>query len=116
MKYALGLVLTLTLAFAVGLDGTAQEKDKKGGDKAVTLKGTITCSKCDLGETTACGNVIQVKEGDKTVVYYFADNGAKEPYHAKICKSPLKGSVTGVVSEKDKKKTITPAKDGVKFD
>jgi hypothetical protein len=116
MKLAFSLTLGLVmlgLITSVGVQG--QEKDK-GKDKTVTLKGIITCTKCDLGETTECGHVIKVKENEKDVLYYFVDKGAAEKYHAKICTSPAKGSVTGTTGEKDKKKTITPAKDGVKYD
>ncbi len=113
MKFTFGLVLTVALAALVGFG--VQAEDKKGDAKPVTLKGTITCSKCDLGETKVCGNVIQVKEGGKTTTYYFVDKGAKEKYHGKVCRSPAEGSVTGVVSTKDKKHYITPGKDGVKF-
>jgi hypothetical protein len=106
-KVMLGLVVGCAMVLAV----QAEEKDKK-----VTLKGEITCTKCGLSETKACGNAIQVKEDGKTVTYYFNDKGKASPYHGKICTAPKNGSVTGVVSEKDKKKFITPDKDGVKFD
>ncbi len=109
LRLLLGLVAVLGLTIAVH----SEEKDKP---KEVTLKGTICCSKCELGETPACGNAIKVKEGDKEVVYYFKDKGRSEPYHKEICSGPKKGSVKGVVSEKDKKKYITPTKDGVKYE
>ena len=111
MKAAWTLVIALVAVFALVVGARAEEKGKE-----VTLKGTIVCTKCELGETDDCGNAIKVKEGDKDVIYYFKDEGKKEKYHGKICQAPAAGSVTGVVSEKDKKKWITPAKDGVKFD
>ena len=95
-------------------DEQKDKADKK--DKEVTLKGTIVCTKCELGETSDCANAIKVKEDGKDVVYYFDDNGKAEKYHATICTEPRKGSVTGVVTTKDKKKYIKPKKDGVKFD
>lgn len=112
MKTSLRMVLGLVAVLGLTVALHSQEKDKK----EKTLKGTICCSKCELGETPACGNAIKVKEGDKEVVYYFDDKGRSEKYHGKICSGPAKGSVTGVVSEKDKKKYITPSKDGVKFE
>lgn len=116
MKFATSLVLGLLMVGLVSVGVQGQEKDKKQPDKAVTLKGTITCTKCDTGETDKCGHVIKVKEGDKTISYYFIDKGAAEKYHPTVCNEAKKGSVTGAVGEKDKKKTITPTKDGVKFD
>lgn len=109
VKMAVGLVLCIGLAsFAV-----SEEKEKP---KEVTLKGTFVCTKCELGETDDCANAIKVKVDDKDVIYYLKDNAKKEKYHGKFCTKPAKGSVTGVVSEKDKKKFITPSKDGVKLD
>jgi hypothetical protein len=110
MRTLLGLMAVFALVVS------ARGEDKKADDKPVTLKGTICCTKCELGETAACGNAIKVKEGGKDVIYYFMDKGKMEKYHGKICQAPAAGSVTGVVTEKDKKKWITPAKDGVKFD
>jgi hypothetical protein len=115
MKVANRALLGVFVIGAVVLFARAED-DKKPDAKSVTLKGTIVCSKCELGETPACGQAIKVKADDKEVIYYFVDKAGKEPYHGTVCKSPTVGSVTGVVSEKDKKKFITPDKDGVKFD
>lgn len=107
IRVLLGLFVLIGLTFTV----VAADKGKE-----VTLKGTIVCSKCELGETDDCGQAIKVKKGDKEVVYFFIDGGKSAKYHGKICQSPAKGSVTGVVSEKEKKMYITPSKDGVKFE
>lgn len=112
MKAAWSVLLALLAVCFLVAGLQAQEKD----GKEVTLKGTFVCPKCELGETDKCANAIKVKEGGKDVVYYFDDKGAKEPYHKEFCKEPKAGSVKGVVSEKDGKKIIKPAKDGVKFD
>ncbi len=116
-KTALRLGLGLAIVGVLVLSARAAD-EKKEEKKEVTLKGTLTCSKCDLGETKACGTVIKVKEGGKDVVYYFKDEGKKEKYHGEICTGAKAGSVTGVVTEdeKEKKKFITPSKDGVKID
>jgi hypothetical protein len=108
MKFVATLVLAVA-AVAVSLTST-----RAADEKEVTLKGTILCAKCELKETKACANAIRVKEEGKDVVYYFKDKGAKEPYHKACCAAPVEGSVKGVVAEKDGKKWITPAKDGVK--
>ena len=116
MKTALSMLAGLAMVLMLSLVVTAEEKEKK----EVTLKGDITCAKCTLkveGQDT-CATVIKVKEGDKDVIYLFIDEGKKEPYHKEFCttKGGKKGSVTGVVSEKDGKKYIKPEKDGVKFE
>jgi hypothetical protein len=100
----------------LGVVVALQAAEEKKADKEVTLKGTICCTKCELNETTDCGNAIKVKEDGKDVIYYFDDKGKAEKYHEGICGEPKKGSVTGVVTTKDKKKYIKPKKDGVKFD
>jgi hypothetical protein len=85
---------------------TAQARPDK---EEKTLKGTITCAKCDLGVEAKCATVIKVKEDGKDVVYYFDAKGDKAN-HGKICKSPKEGSVTGTVAEKDGKKVVTVSK------
>jgi hypothetical protein len=74
-------------------------------DEEKTLKGTITCAKCDLKKEAKCATVIKVKEGDKDVVYYF-DTDSHRKNHREICTTPKEGTVTGKVSEKDGKKMV----------
>src|SRR5262249_41367354 len=76
-------VLGLALALVVGV----QAQD----DKEVTLKGTITCAKCDLKKESSCMTVIKVKEGDKDVVYYF-DKDSHKKNHKQICQEAKEGS------------------------
>src|SRR5438105_10115277 len=94
-----------TLALVVFL-GTSAAEDKKEDAKEVTLKGTITCAKCDLDIEKKCATVIKVKEKDKDVIYYFDDASGKKN-HGKVCKTPMKGTVKGTVKEDGKKKVIT---------
>lgn len=96
---ALALVAVLALVVSV----KAEEK------KEVTLKGTITCAKCDLKEADKCATVIKVTEGDEKGVYYF-DAKSHKANHKTICQTPMEGTVTGTVSEKDGKKIITVTK------
>jgi hypothetical protein len=80
-------------------------------DKEVTLQGKIMCAKCalNLNGIRKCTTCIQVKEGDKDVVYLFLDKGMKEAYHHEICGGGAKeGTVTGTVFEKDGMKWIKP--------
>lgn len=81
-------------------------------EAAKALEGKLVCTKCTLGETAKCGHALKVKEGDKEVVYYVADKGGKEKYHGKVCPpdSEAAAKVTGKVTEKDGKKTITEPK------
>ena len=74
-------------------------------DKEVTLKGSITCGKCDLKVDKKCATVIVVKKGDKETVYYFDPAGHKK-YHGDVCTAAKAGSVTGVVSKAGKKNII----------
>jgi hypothetical protein len=96
-------VLLLGLGLAVGFLGTATAEDKAG--KEVTLKGTITCAKCDLGVEKKCATVMQVKKGDKETLYYF-DKDSNKKYHGDTCKEAKKGMVTGTVTDDGKKKVI----------
>ena len=96
----------ITLA---GVGNTIVAQDKK--DEKKTLEGTLTCTKCALGETDKCGHALIVKEGDKKVNYYLIDKGGKEPYHAACCTADVPGTkVTGKIAEKDKKKVIEEPK------
>ena len=108
--WAVALGLVAVLAMAVSL----QAADKGDKDKAeVTLKGTLVCGKCALKETDDCTNVLQVKEGDKTVNYYIDDEGKGAEYHKAICQAGKAGkpfTVTGAVTEKDGKKHIKASK------
>ena len=94
--FAIPLLFAFCAAFSVG----AEE---------VTLKGKITCAKCDLGVADKCATVVVVKENDKDVVYYFdADSHKKD--HKDTCKAAKEGSVTGEVSKDGDKHIIKVSK------
>ena len=100
---SLALALTI-IALTVAIQARADDK------KEVTLKGDITCAKCDLKLVKdKCATVIKVSEDGKNVVYYFDDAGHKK-YHGKVCTESKEGTVTGKVSEKDGKKIVTVSK------
>jgi hypothetical protein len=107
MKAAVSTVLAMVMVFAV-VAGIAIADDKD-----VTIKGTITCAKCDLKKEKACATVIVEKKGDKEVIYYF-DTDSHKKNHKMVCTEAKKGSVTGDVAEKDGKMVITVKK--VTFD
>ena len=77
-----------------------------GGEKETTLKGKITCAKCDLMVEKKCATVIVTKENGKDVTVYFDAKGNKK-YHGETCMEAKMGSVTGVVSMDGAKKIIT---------
>jgi hypothetical protein len=106
-----GLAL-LSIALLVTL-GAQAGGDKK--DKEVTLKGSITCAKCDLkveGQTK-CATVIVAKKDKKEITFWF-DAAAHKKYHGDICTEAKPGSVTGTVS-KDGKKMVVAVKE-LKYD
>lgn len=101
-------VWTIAVVLVVAAGARA---DDKGDKKEVTLKGTILCAKCALKEAKKCQTAVQVKEGGKTVTYYFDDKGMKEEYHEPVCGGDRKdGTVVGTVHEHDGKKMIKPTK------
>ena len=107
----------LASSAAVTLAGStfsARAEDKKDKVEAKKFEGTLTCTKCALSETKACGHALVVKEGDKKVNYYLVDKGGKEPYHKECCTADVPAKVTGKLGEKDGKKTIEDAKVEVK--
>jgi hypothetical protein len=93
----LGLAVMLALVVSVRAD---EEK---------TLKGTITCAKCDLKKADKCHTVIKVKEGDEEVVYWF-DEASSKKHHRPICQEAKEGTVTGTVSKKDDKHIVKVSK------
>lgn len=103
MRLFLSGLMMLSLSFLLLSGATAQEK------KEVTLKGTITCGKCDLKVDKKCATVIVTKENGKDVTIYF-DAASHKKYHGDTCTEAKKGTVTGVVSTKDDKKTIAVSK------
>ncbi len=112
----LRIVLAGILGFAaVSLSGVvsnapAGDKEEKK-DAKKTLEGTLTCTKCALGETKVCGHALIVKDGEKKVTYYLVDKGGREPYHKNCCTEDVPGTkVTGKIVEKDKKFSIEEPK------
>ncbi len=79
--------------------------------KEVTITGTMVCGKCSLHETKSCQNVVQVEKDGKTVNYYLIQNDVSKAAHDPICGgSSEKVTVTGTVTEKDGRQTMTPTK------
>lgn len=79
-------------------------------DKEVTLKGEGKCAKCALKKADQCQNVIEVKDGDKTVTYWMEANDVAKAFHGNVCSKTVKMTAVGKVSEKDGKKILTASK------
>jgi|SwirhisoilCB1_FD_contig_121_384947_length_400_multi_12_in_0_out_0_1 RecG-like helicase len=107
MRTILASVLVLA-ATALLVGGGIQAGEKAG--KEVTIKGTVTCAKCDLGKEKTCMTVVVAKNKEgKETVYYFDPTSSKK-YHGKICTEAHQGAVTGTVSKKGDKSIITVKK------
>ncbi len=89
-------------ALVLGPNVPAGEKKE---EKEVTLKGTITCPKCDLKLQDKCATVFVTKKKDKEIIYFF-DAKAHKKYHKDICTEAKKGSVTGVFGKEGKKHVV----------
>jgi len=92
--------VAIGIAAAV-LVGAATEK---------TIKGEAACAKCVLKQAKECHVAIQVKEGDKTLTYYLAENDASKKLEKAVCKDKKKVTATGTVKEADGKLEFTASK------
>lgn len=90
------LITTLSILAAFAVSAAAKE---------VTVNGDGKCAKCALKKADKCQNVVEVKEGDKTVTYYLSGD-ASQKFHKEICGDTKKVEVKGEVSEKDGQKWI----------
>jgi hypothetical protein len=102
MRSALRIAFCVVILTALTVMASAQ-------NNATTLTGKITCAKCELKVEKECTTVIVVNENGKDAIYYL-DAKSSKANHDAICEAGKPGSVTGVVSEKDGKKTITATK------
>ncbi len=78
-KLAGAFVLVLAGTLVVGSTGPAQEKEKEK-----TLKGRITCAKCELKLKgfTKCATVFVLKKDGKETVYFFDPAGNRNEVFA----------------------------------
>jgi hypothetical protein len=103
--FVLGLAM---IAFA-GAPAAAQKKKGKDTPKQQTFEGSITCPKCDLGESDKCATVIKFKVKDKDQIYWF-DAESNKKYHGQICNAAKDGKVTGTVKKDGDKMVISVTK------
>ena len=84
-----------------------------GQGKEETLKGSITCAKCDLKLEAKCTTVIVVDVGGKKTTYYF-DAAAHSKNHKEVCQAAKPGTVVGETGKTGDKATVKVK--SVKFD
>lgn len=97
-SFVLGLAV-MALSFVVFTGARA------GGANPVTLKGKVTCAKCELNVAKKCNTVIVTKDDGKDVITYFDVAGHKK-HHGETCQTPKTATVTGVVTVEGGKRTI----------
>ncbi len=94
---------SLVAFLAVGLAVQA------AGGKETTVTGEGKCAKCALKKSDTCQNVVEVKNGNKSEIYYLTGDASKA-YHKNLCSGSANVTVTGVCTEKDGKKSIEVSK------
>jgi hypothetical protein len=110
MRTARSVALGLTLVLALVLNASAEEKEAK----EVTLKGKVTCAKCDFASVKAtgiekpdsCETVLLVKKGKGKPQLFVFDKDSHKKYHGGICKKGKMGTVKGTVSKEDDRMVI----------
>jgi hypothetical protein len=99
------MIRVLSALFAVALLVAFVGAPAVAADKEETLKGTITCGKCDLKMVDKCHTVIKV--GDK--IYWFDADSSKK-FHKEICTEAKEGTVVGTVKKDGDKMVVTATK------
>jgi hypothetical protein len=98
------------LKFAVVAALTLGATSLHAAEKAVTLSGEGKCAKCALHKADKCQNVVEVKDGDKTKLYYLTGDVSKAFHGDNLCSGTKQIEVTGVPSEKDGKMMLAVTK------
>ncbi len=80
-----------------------------GFAKDVSVTGEGKCAKCALKKSDSYQNVVEVKDGDKTTLYYLTGDVSKG-FHKNLCSGTAKVKVSGEASEKDGKNEIKVTK------
>ena len=77
----------------------------------VKITGEAMCAKCELQETTSCQMAIKVRNaGGKQEIIMVDNNKVSKDFHDEICQKNAKVVASGVITEKDGKKTIALTK------
>jgi hypothetical protein len=92
----------LSLFASLALGALALAEDAK-------ISGEATCAKCTLSLTCQAAITVTGADGKKEVI--LADkNDVAKGFHKTICQDSVKVDATGVITEKDGKKTIALTK------
>lgn len=94
------LCVVVALVFVAGLQAEG---------KQVTLKGLITCAKCDLKKAKKCETVIVVNKDGKEVIYYF-DRKSHRAHHRKVCRAGKEGTVVAKCQKKGDRFVLSVSK------
>lgn len=94
--------LSLALAVAASFTTVALAKD-------TTLLGEGKCLKCALKQSDKCQNVVEVKKGDKVILYTLTGD-VQQKFHGELCQKTKNVEVVGVLTEKDGKHMLEVSK------
>ncbi len=97
------------IKFAVVASLAAAAFSVRAADKEITVTGTGCCAKCELKKADKCQNVVSVKDGDKTTLYYLKGD-VSQAFHKNLCTSTMKVKVTGTASKDGDKNLIAVTK------
>jgi hypothetical protein len=102
MKHLIKFAVAASLAAAVFTVRAAEGKD-------LTVTGTGSCAKCELKKSDKCENVVSVKDGDKTTLYYLTGDVSKS-FHKNLCSGTAKITVSGKATKDGDKNLIAVSK------
>jgi hypothetical protein len=77
--------------------------------KDVTLTGEGKCAKCALKLTKECQNVVEVKNGDKTTLYFLTGDVSKA-FHKNLCSDTAKVTFSGKATKDGDKMVVAVTK------
>lgn len=103
MKVLSRIGVVLALAIGIMAVGTVSAAE-------TTLKGTLSCAKCQLKKADKCQDVLTVTDaqGASTEYWIVKNEAAEKAGHQ--CSKTAPATVTGEVTEKDGTKWITASK------
>jgi hypothetical protein len=80
-----------------------------GNDQA-SITGTAVCTKCQLKQTAACQNAIQVKSKGKVLTYYLVDSPVTGSFHDELARDGKKIMAVGSIQQSDGRLELIPTK------
>ncbi|MCW5559463.1 MAG: hypothetical protein KIT22_16740 [Verrucomicrobiae bacterium] len=104
MKHLIKLIAAAALAAGIL---TVRAADNDG--KEVKLAGKGACAKCELKVAKSCQNVVQVKEGEKTITYFLTGD-VSDAFHKNLCSSTADVKVEGKLTKEGDKLLVAVTK------